>query len=71
MVPTDRYEVGNIIKTLKASSCPGIDQITVKTVKKLSEEIVDKLAEIYNRHITEGSYPDILKQATDQLHYNP
>lgn len=41
---------------------PWFSNITVKVVKKIINYLATECTDIYNRHLNEGSYPDILKQ---------
>lgn len=60
ILPTDRYEIINIINiTVKHSA--GIDDIPCFIIKYVSSNIVDPLVYIINQCLSEGVFPDDLK----------
>lgn len=61
---TDEYEIKSIINSLRTSSAPGWDNITVTTLKKIVSHITVPLTYICNLSFTTGIFPDICKKAT-------
>lgn len=62
ITPTTRTEIINIINNMKLK-CGGVDNINTKTIKCLSNFIVDPLVHIINLSIDKSIWPDELKKA--------
>lgn len=61
--PTTPFEIKKFINELKNNKSPGIDEITAKTLKEISEYIAVPLAFIINKAIVEGECPSAFKVA--------
>jgi len=59
--PTTTSEIENIIETLKPKNSYGHDEISNKLLKITAPFISSPLNYIYNKVITKGIFPDILK----------
>ena len=60
--PTNEMEVKKILENMKIKN-GGVDKINAKTLKAISEHIVDPLAHIINKCIEKSIWPDALKAA--------
>ena len=61
--PCQASEVSKIIKNLDPNCSAGIDGITTKVVKCVTNLIVNKLTDCINVHLASGTFPDQLKVA--------
>lgn len=61
--PVTYNETLESIKTLKNKNSVGDDNLSVKTIKKISEVIAEPLTYIINLCFKTGDYPDLLKNA--------
>lgn len=61
--PCNAEEIIKIIKDLDANSSSGIDKISIKIIKNLQNLISNVLAKCFNKHMTDGEFPDSLKVA--------
>lgn len=62
IVPTNPAELANIILNLKLKS-GGVDEINTRTIKVLSDFIINPLVHIINLSIEKSTWPDVLKKA--------
>ena len=62
IAPTDKYEINNVINNMKMKN-GGIDNINMKTIKVLSDHIVEPIVHIINLSIEKSTLPDALKCA--------
>ena len=56
-------EIAKLIDGLKTNSSPGVDGITVKTIKYIKDVVSPHLSSLINMAIDEGIFPDCLKVA--------
>lgn len=63
MQPTDEFEVGKLIDTLKKDSASGIDNIKPSLVKAIKPQILMPLTYIINLSLSTGIFPDQWKLA--------
>ena len=61
--PVDENEIINIVKDFKNNVAPGIDGITINTLKSIIEPISKPLTYIFNLCISQGTFPSALKRA--------
>ena len=61
--PVDSYELHNLIKDLPNKSSSGWDGMSNILVKQIGKSIINPLVEIFNRSISEGMFPTIMKLA--------
>lgn len=61
--PTNHHEVYNTIMSLKNTKAVGSDEIPVKLLKHVAEEISHPLTHIINLTLNTGIFPEILKSA--------
>lgn len=61
--PVTVNEVIIAIAELKSDSAPGIDSITVKDIKALTDLIAPVLTKLFNQYMADGLFPDCLKEA--------
>ena len=59
----DSFEVFNLINGLGDKPSSGIDNVSIKILKKINYFICKPLAFIFNRCVLEGVFPDLLKTA--------
>ena len=63
LLPTDECEISNIIKSLKNSASPGLDEIPPSVVKFACSFIVTPLVNLINCSMSKSIFPSKLKQA--------
>ena len=63
LIPTTYLEVENVLSTIKAKRSEDIYGITTLTLKQVATYISKPLAEIFNRAMQQGVFPDKLKIA--------
>jgi len=63
LIPTDMYEIVDIITKMKASKSKGHDDITSNLLKELKYSIALPLSILINRTLNEGIFPEALKIA--------
>ena len=61
--PTNEYEIAKILDNLVAKQSSGWDGISNKLIKELKTCLVTPLTIVFNRSITEGVFPSIMKTA--------
>lgn len=61
--PTNEFEIFKLIKNLKCKNSHGDDKINNKIIKLLADEICVPLSIIFNKCLTEGIFPDKMKNA--------
>ena len=61
--PLEEEEVYTYLNDLDVTKGPGIDQIATRIVKECGSLIASHLTTLFNNHITEGTYPSMLKTA--------
>ena len=61
--PTHRSELTTLIHNLPNKASKGYDDITNVMLKRLHLSIVDPLSVIFNKSLTEGCFPDLMKYA--------
>ena len=59
--PTDKHEFKTLIGDLPNKSSSGWDGMLNILIKQLCDQIVDPLVNIFNKSITEGLFPTIMK----------
>lgn len=62
-VPVDTTEIGHIIDKLRGGSAPGMDEITVNTLKMNKNSFSKPIEHIINLSLSTGVYPDAFKSA--------
>ena len=60
-MPTTPFEVFSIINRLDCNKASGLDCISVKAVKSMSESLAGPLADIFNSSLLQGEFPKALK----------
>ena len=63
LTPTNAPEIGHLIAKLLSKTNSGHNDISNILLKKLSKEITNPLADIFNSSLEEGDVPDIMKIA--------
>jgi len=63
MLPTNKNEIEEIVKSFNGNKSPGPDDISCKVLKSVIDEISEPLAYIFNLSFTSGIVPNILKNA--------
>lgn len=63
LYPTDKCEITQIILQLKEKSSTGLDGIPMSVIKFATDFISAPLSNLINYSITNGKFPDLLKQA--------
>ena len=61
--PTNKMEVMTIIKSLPNKKSSGHDQIDNTLLKLINDEISASLSCVFNKSLTQGIFPDIMKLA--------
>ncbi|CAG4975200.1 unnamed protein product [Colias eurytheme] len=61
--PTDETEVRKFINSINNDSSPGIDNLTVRTIKAILPEIIKPVTHIYNLSLETGVFPNCWKTA--------
>ena len=59
--PTERHELKNLIAELPNKSSSGWDGMSNILIKEIGDLIVDPLVDIFNKSISEGLFPTIMK----------
>ena len=61
--PTDKTEIEDVISSLDSNKSVGPNDITIKILKLLKNDISSQLSEIFNISFSSGVFPSILKTA--------
>ena len=60
---TDKKEINSLIMNLPAKNSSGCDEISNNLLKKLSASLLTPLEKIFNKSLTEGVFPELMKLA--------
>ena len=63
LTPTNEHEISNLISNLKGKNTSGHDNISNCVIKDLKSCLLVPLTIIFNKSLTEGSFPSIMKAA--------
>ena len=63
LLPTDSYEVKNVISNIKSSSSCGPDQVPITIIKSVADTLSPILSNLINHSLSAGIFPDALKSA--------
>ena len=61
--PCTKQEIITIVGNFSTSNGVGIDGFSIKTIKTIISYIAEQLADIFNKSIVIGVFPDSLKHA--------
>ena len=63
LTPTDKNEISLIISSLDSHKSSGLNNIPVKILKLLKNDISQQLSDIFNMSFSTGQFPSVLKIA--------
>ena len=61
--PCTKQEIITIVGNFSSSNGVGVDGFSIKTIKIIISYIAEQLADIFNKSIVSGVFPDSLKHA--------